>query len=354
MVFNTVTAGTNPHQVVPGYYYWDGTGQQWVSLSTTVGNVMNQAIYRTTASTAAGSVVTWNNRFNNIASGDLTITSNQEFQLANGFYKIEWGLPYQNTETYNQMQLQEFVSGSWIAFEGSASFSSVGNGGSTNWGGGTYLVDAVNCSLVSRKFRILNNDGASRQLLTGAVFIITKLNPSITTSTTADNLGNHTATKNIQLSGNFISNDGDNEGIRIDNSGNVNVTGKLNVTDPTGSVSTKLATRFTAGTFVTFDNLRFSVTTAAPRGLSIATVSGTVNLYVEGSYNNGGIAGTRTASPVAYTTTPSASLFGWGFNSSGDTIIYHLTDADNGRLYRVTLIIMPSYIDNFIAIERLY
>ena len=126
---------------------------------------MNQAIYRITAATAAGSVVTWNNRFNNIASGDLTITSNQEFQLANGFYKIEWGLPYQNTETYNQMQLQEFVSGSWIAFEGSASFSSVGNGGSTNWGGGTYLVDAVNCSLVSRKFRILNNDGASISLI---------------------------------------------------------------------------------------------------------------------------------------------------------------------------------------------
>lgn len=219
MVFNTVTAGTNPYQVVPGYYYWDATGQQWISLSTTVGNVMNQAIYRTTANTAAGSVVTWSNRFNNIASGDLAITSNQEFQLANGYYKIEWGLPYQTTETYNQMQLQEFVSGSWVAFEGSASFASVGNGGSTNWGGGTYLVDAVNCSSVSRRFRILNNDGASRQLLTGAVFIITKLNPSITTSTTADNLGNHTATKNIQLSGNFISNDGGNEGIRVDDSG---------------------------------------------------------------------------------------------------------------------------------------
>lgn len=42
MVFNTVTAGTSPNQVVPGYYYWDGTGQKWVSLSTTVGNVQNQ------------------------------------------------------------------------------------------------------------------------------------------------------------------------------------------------------------------------------------------------------------------------------------------------------------------------
>jgi hypothetical protein len=34
--------------------------------------------------------------------------------------------------------------------------------------------------------------------------------------------------------------------------------------------------------------------------------------------------------------------------------VYHLTDADNSRMYRVTLIIMPSYINNFITIERLY
>lgn len=155
------------------------------------------------------------------------------------------------------------------------------------------------------------------------------------------------------MSNNIVMRTNGTERLRIDNSGNVNVTGKLNVTDPTGNVSTKLVTRFTAGTFVNFDNLRFSVTTDVPRGLSIATVSGTVNLYVEGRYNNGAAYGTRTASPVAYTTTPSGSLFGWGFNSSGDTIIYHLTDADNGRLYRVTLIIMPSYINNFICIERL-
>lgn len=129
--------------------------------------------------------------------------------------------------------------------------------------------------------------------------------------------------------------------------------GKLNIGDPTGNVSTKLVGRVTAGTFLTFDNLIFSVTTYEPRGLSIATVSGTVNLYVEAKYNNGTTHGNRTASAIAYTTSPSGSPFGWSFLSAGDTIIYHLTDPDNSRMYRVTLIIMPSYINNFIAIERL-
>ena len=45
MVFNTTSAGASPFNVVPGYYYWDGTGQQWVSLSTTVGNVQNQGSF---------------------------------------------------------------------------------------------------------------------------------------------------------------------------------------------------------------------------------------------------------------------------------------------------------------------
>lgn len=38
-----------------------------------------------------------------------------------------------------------------------------------------------------------------------------------------DNLGNHTATINVQLNGNYLSNDGGNEGIRVNNSGNVGI-----------------------------------------------------------------------------------------------------------------------------------
>ena len=39
----------------------------------------------------------------------------------------------------------------------------------------------------------------------------------------ADNLGNHSATINIQLAGNWLSNDGGSEGLRVDNAGNVGV-----------------------------------------------------------------------------------------------------------------------------------
>ncbi|MHA8083510.1 hypothetical protein ACST14_08815 [Aquirufa sp. A-Brett2-15D] len=157
------------------------------------------------------------------------------------------------------------------------------------------------------------------------------------------------------MNSNIVMRTAGTERVRIDNSGSVNITGKINLTDPSGNVTVKVAAFVDAGTFVTLDNLKATVTTSAPRGLSLATVSGTLNLYVQGVYTNqSGTANTSyTGTPVTYTTTASGSPFGWNFEGAGNTIIYHLTDATNSRLYRVTLIIMPSYFKNFISIERL-
>jgi hypothetical protein len=118
------------------------------------------------------------------------------------------------------MQLQENISGTWTAWRSDANLANLANGGNTDWGGTSFMTDVVDCSSSTKTLRLINADG-SRALLLGASFIITKLNSDITTSTTADNLGNHTASKNILLNGNYLSNDGGNEGMRIDNSGNV-------------------------------------------------------------------------------------------------------------------------------------
>ena len=46
--------------------------------------------------------------------------------------------------------------------------------------------------------------------------------------TTGDNLGNHRATQNIRLNDHWLSNDGDDEGIQIGNSGNLLITDDIN------------------------------------------------------------------------------------------------------------------------------
>jgi len=110
-----------------------------------------------------------------------------------------------------------------------------------------------------------------------------------------------------------------------------------------------------AGTFVTLDNLKFSVTTTGNRGLCCATVTGTATLSIGATYScTGGGNGHSTAWPGAVTTTtPSGSWFGYHFPNAGDTSTYLVNDNTNQRVYRVHLQIGPGYSGNFISIERL-
>ncbi|MEM6700406.1 MAG: hypothetical protein AAF599_18525, partial [Bacteroidota bacterium] len=47
------------------------------------------------------------------------------------------------------------------------------------------------------------------------------------TNGTPDNLGNHTATQNIELSNNWLSGDGNNEGLQIDNNGTIKISNAI-------------------------------------------------------------------------------------------------------------------------------
>jgi hypothetical protein len=106
-----------------------------------------------------------------------------------------------------------------------------------------------------------------------------------------------------------------------------------------------------AGTFVTMDNIKATVTTSSNRGLSLATVSGTATCYISGTYGGGATAGGASAG-VALTTTPSVSMFDWDFASEGDSATYILNDGYT-KSYRITMMIGASFNNNMICIERL-
>jgi hypothetical protein len=111
-----------------------------------------------------------------------------------------------------------------------------------------------------------------------------------------------------------------------------------------------------AGTFVTLDNIKATVTTSGARGISVASVSGSFTASVAGhymySYSTPG--GTATAYPGHTTTiTPSPSWFNWSFGNAGDTAIFYVNDYNNSKFYRITMMIGSGYNNNFISIERL-
>jgi hypothetical protein len=107
------------------------------------------------------------------------------------------------------------------------------------------------------------------------------------------------------------------------------------------------------GTFVTLDNLKATVTASGQRGLSLATVSGSDTYLIGGNYSMTSAAIGGSAGALAVTTTATASVFNWNFLGAGDLSTYVLTDASNGRAYRITLQIGSSFNNNLISIERL-
>jgi hypothetical protein len=121
-----------------------------------------------------------------------------------------------------------------------------------------------------------------------------------------------------------------------------------------GELIWKVSGMVAAGTFVTLDNLKCTVTTSSNRGLSIGAVSTSFEADLSGVYSVPGAAGGGSSNNITYTTTASSSAFGWNFTAHGDTAVYQIRDKTNNRFYRVTMMIGISYISNFISIERLF
>jgi len=78
--------------------------------------------------------------------------------------------------------------------------------GVSNDGGGVDLVEGSNITIIP-------DDGTNTITISAAG------------STSGDDLGNHIATQNIKLNGNWLSNDGGGEGLQVSNSGHVGIAG---------------------------------------------------------------------------------------------------------------------------------
>jgi hypothetical protein len=131
------------------------------------------------------------------------------------------------------------------------------------------------------------------------------------------------------------------------------VGGNLTVVGTGGNVATKVTGYVDAGTFLTLDNVKASVTTGGTRGLSLGAVSTTFTANIGGVYGLSGGGGGSSTNNLTVTTTASSSIFNWNFGAEGDTPIYTVHDKTNSRVYRITIMIGNSYINNFISIERL-
>jgi hypothetical protein len=174
--------------------------------------------------------------------------------------------------------------------------------------------------------------------------------------------GNIVAQPSIDLSGfstqadmnnNIVMRTAGTERLRINNLGNVNITGKLNVGDPTGNVVTKVAGFVGRGTDITLGNLKVRFATTGNMSLQVSTVSGTYTTRGTDEYITNGSGSTTLFIPIS--TTP---VYIWpsgiNFVGAGNSETCLLTDTDTKITWRIIGIVGPGYADNFISIERLF
>jgi hypothetical protein len=363
VIFNTATAGSTPNNVLPGYYYWDGT--KWNGL-VDQSSLQSFSGYTPNYAQSNASSVTKNTVGDIVVSQSIT-TSGRPIQIiaigdanpqANGAW-VQLQLYRDGTPIGKKIQAESSTSNENVPY--CLNFID-------NPTAGTYTYSVRITAIGGGGFQFGEAEGNQINLLelgawSAGTMPVSKGgtgNSSYTTGSLLFSDGTNIAQNNSKL---FWDNTNGRIGIgtnapsqALDVNGNVNVTGRINLTDPTGNVATKVSAIVNAGTFVTLENLRATITTSGSRGLSLATLSGSFTCNIGATYGgaaySGGTGGS-SASNVVISTTPTSSLFSWSFVSTGDISTYVITDTTNNKVYRITLQIGAGYNNNFISIERL-
>ena len=151
---------------------------------------------------------------------------------------------------------------------------------------------------------------------------------------------------------------GSTKAMSLESPGNLTLAGKLNLTDPSGSVATKAAAFVNAGVAVTLGEIQVQMASSGSRSLQIKTTGSNFAAMVSAYTSYNGASGTNAYTYFSdYSQTVSAT-YGyigttWSFGNEGDLANYFVRDLANQRFWRITLMVGPSYNNNFITIERL-
>jgi len=161
--------------------------------------------------------------------------------------------------------------GSYYGGGGGGGYYGGGGGGDFSGGGGGSSYAGPGTSAVVHSQGVQAGNGYVRIYLSGAVAAAPVLDASNFVDVPGDNLGNHTATQNIRLGNNFITNDGRSRGLTISGNGSVVLGSSTTNTATNGSYQLQVtggATRLAADgaeeslygldAVVGYNDLRFS------------------------------------------------------------------------------------------------
>lgn len=317
LIFNTATAGSIPNQVTPGYYYWDGVNAKWVRLEDRADNLGNHTATDNIRlngyylSNDGGNEGVRVDNSGNVGIGTNTPTA--RLNIAGGGVRIASGM--NNTST-----------------RPSVNTSTVGNYEIRGVGGGSPQIDG-------------QDDGFLRLSAGGGTNAIQQ--SSIDLSGFSANVPD--------MSSNIVMRTAGTERVRIDNSGTVSITGKLNVPDASGSVAVKAAGFVNAGVALTLGNITVQMIQYGT--LQIKTTgnsfTGVASAYTSYNWNNFTLFSDRSFSVDG--TFRNIGDVAWGFYNDGDLAIFYVKDVANSRFWRITLMAGPTggATNNFISIERL-
>ena len=460
VIYNTVTAGTSPNNVLPGYYYWDGAKWNGIvdqgTLQSFSGYVPNYAQSNASSVTKSAtgdivvsqSITTSGRPVQIIATGDANpalsgawvqlqlfrdntaIGKKVQAESSSNNENIPYCLNFidhpttPGTYNYsvrivgggaggfgfgesdgNHITLLEL--GAWSA--GTMPVAKGGTGSSSYTNGSVLFSDGTK---IDEKNAQLFWDNTNNRLGIGTSSPTSKLNIAGGGIKIASGLGNSSTRPNLNTStiGNYeirgvgggspqidgqddgflrlsagggtnlntqssidisgystvadmsstiVMRTGGSERLRIDPSGNVNISGKLNIGDATGNVAVKAAGFVNESVPVTLGDIQVQMApNGSSRSLQIKTTGTAFTAMVSAYTTYNGASGTNSFTYFSDITQNINTVFAhlgttWGFAQSGDVANYFVRDSTNLRFWRITLMVGPSYFNNFISIERL-